>query len=127
MKLLLTYTSLKYGIFCSALQLSDDGKLSTRDDVNDATADMSHESLLLTADYSCFGGETAGLSPPEVDHSTWSFKSDTVDGRPRLYVKYVCNDGSVLKDNHNSHLYCKNGRWIGKRPVCVTGELKELP
>lgn len=110
-----------------AILWSGDNK-QTRDDVTNVTGSMSHDALLLVADYSCFGrvdSENAGpVSPPEIDHSTWSYKSDTVDGKPRLFVKYACNDGMLMKSEANSHLYCKNGRWIGNTPTCVAGETK---
>jgi len=47
-------------------------------------------------------------------------KEDPVGGRSEgSKVSYVCNSGYATANNDNHVITCKNGLWIGARPICV--------
>jgi len=87
-------------------------------DIDGLSPYQSHRSLLRRADYTC---SEAGLL--RVSRADAKLQYEVVDGHPRLYAKYTCHDGLVLKNRSIQYMYCSNRKWIGVPPTCVIGRL----
>lgn len=85
-------------------------------DVVGQSPHQSLKSLLRRADYTC-----SGVRPPSVSRADVKLEFDVVDAQPRLYAKYSCHDGLVLKDRTRQFMYCLRRKWIGVLPTCVIG------
>ena len=96
--------------------VSDDKEIQS--DVIGPSSYQSRKSLLRRADYTC---SDVGL--PSVSRADVKLEFDVVDGYPRLYAKYTCRDGLVLKNPSREFIYCSNRKWIGVLPTCVIGML----
>lgn len=83
-------------------------------DVVGQSPHQSLKSLLRRADYTC-----SGVRPPSVSRADVKLEFDVVDAQPRLYAKYSCHDGLVLKDRTRQFMYCLRRKWIGVLPTCV--------
>jgi len=94
--------------------VSDDREI--QGDVIGLSPYQSHKLLLRRSDYTC-----SDVRLPSVDQADVKLEFDIVDGRPRLYAKYTCHDGLVLKDRSRQFMYCSNRKWIGVLPTCVIG------
>lgn len=83
---------------------------------------LSHNELLLFADYSCIGSDPQStVDAPALDHSLATLKFEILEGRPHLYTEYACSDGYKLENDKRAHVYCKRKAWIGDLPKCIPG------
>lgn len=85
---------------------------------------LSHNELLLFADYSCISADPHGsVDPPALDQSLHTLKFVILEGRPHLYTEYTCSDGYELENDKRAYAYCKRKAWIGDLPKCIPGRL----
>ena len=88
---------------------------------------MSHEELLDYADYSCFDAVVQGGvdGPPDVRNGAGTPRAAIVDGYPRLYIEYSCDEGYQLQGKR-MYMYCHQNSWLGDKPVCTKGNSSSI-
>jgi len=78
----------------------------------------SHNDWLSYADYSCLTSD-GDITAPDVAHAQRNAMSTALDGKPHLFVEYVCQDGFELQKPTKKFMYCHQKTWLGEEPHCV--------